>query len=625
MQDTISQKIEDLALLVMMLHDADTLGFAMVIENCEALRLLLDDSTADASLHKAIDYVCAHKNAAGPELFALLKDFVEACQEWLKDPTRACFPGERERQKSQTAENGGWENDLCQNFDPQLTRDFIEQHTSDLEEFELGLIATLSARGNVDEAEFKRALKSYLHNIKGDAGATGLNGIQRVTHWVEDLLVSSTVKELTETLISYKEWVVSCMEAIAQNKVPQQLSNAFIGEALQALSNRTEHATPKEPASEISPEPQDQESIEEYQISGDPDIINEFLAEADDHLRNVEGILIDQTGDLDTESVNSVFRAVHSIKGGSSYFNLVESIKSSHLLESLLDRVRKNDLAFDNELKNHVLAYTDLLQKHLAQIASVLTTTRKLRKSEEFTQFIRDLEELTNKSSSASTKMAPANKAPEPAPEPAEAQVAAPASAAPQTAVPARQEKLDIKTIVKVDLARLDHLIEYIGEMTVSASMLVRSCRTYLSRDKAVMNNAHQLEQICREIQDIGMGMRLVPIKGLLQKMSRLVWDTSRKIGKEITFQMEGEDTELDRTLIDSLADPLMHMVRNSIDHGIEMPDERLKSGKPRAGTIAIHAFHKGGRINIEIRDDGHGLDEGKILRKAIQLGRCYI
>ena len=98
MQDTISQKIEDLALLVMMLHDADTPGFAMVIENCEALRLLLDDSTADASLHKAIDYVCGHKNAAGPELFALLKDFVEACQEWLKDPTRARFPGERELQ-----------------------------------------------------------------------------------------------------------------------------------------------------------------------------------------------------------------------------------------------------------------------------------------------------------------------------------------------------------------------------------------------------------------------------------------------------------------------------------------------------------------------------------------------
>jgi len=117
------------------------------------------------------------------------------------------------------------------------------------------------------------------------------------------------------------------------------------------------------------------------------------------------------------------------------------------------------------------------------------------------------------------------------------------------------------------------------------------------------------------------MSMRLIPIKGLFQKMSRLVWDVGRKLGKEVVFQTEGEDTELDRNLIDKLADPLMHMVRNSMDHGIEATEERLAKGKTKAGKVKLSAFHAGGSIHIRISDDGRGLNPDKLIQKAVEKG----
>jgi len=182
-------------------------------------------------------------------------------------------------------------------------------------------------------------------------------------------------------------------------------------------------------------------------------------------------------------------------------------------------------------------------------------------------------------------------------------------------------EKLQVKNFVKVDTARLDHLIDSIGEMVIYSAMLVRQCREQLEGDQVVMNTTHRVEKFARDLQDVGMSMRLVPIKGLFQKMSRLVWDTSKKLGKELDFRVEGEDTELDRNLIDKLADPLMHMVRNALDHGIESPEGRQAAGKPRAGHVKLAAYHSGGSIHIEISDDGKGLDPDKLITKAIEKG----
>ncbi len=174
---------------------------------------------------------------------------------------------------------------------------------------------------------------------------------------------------------------------------------------------------------------------------------------------------------------------------------------------------------------------------------------------------------------------------------------------------------------MKIDTQRLDLLIDAIGEMCIYSSMLIQNTRTLFAGNELLIKTTHQVEKFSRDLQSIGMSMRLIPIRGLFQKMSRLIWDTSKKINKEVKFVMEGEDTELDRTIIEKLADPLMHMVRHAIDHGVETPDVRQSVGKPRAGNVSLSAYHAGGSIHIRLKDDGAGLDPDKLIRKAIEKG----
>jgi two-component system chemotaxis sensor kinase CheA len=163
--------------------------------------------------------------------------------------------------------------------------------------------------------------------------------------------------------------------------------------------------------------------------------------------------------------------------------------------------------------------------------------------------------------------------------------------------------------------------MDTIGEMGIYSSMLISKARSLLADHPDIINTSLQVEKFSKELQSIGMSMRLIPIRGLFQKMSRLVWDTSKKLGKEVKFIMHGEDTELDRSIIDTLADPLMHMVRNALDHGLESPEERISAGKSPTGIVELSAYHSGGNIHIKIRDDGRGLDPNKLINKAKEKG----
>ena len=191
------------------------------------------------------------------------------------------------------------------------------------------------------------------------------------------------------------------------------------------------------------------------------------------------------------------------------------------------------------------------------------------------------------------------------------------AQAGPQTA----NKRSGGECTIKITTTRLDSLINMVGELMVAQSMVSQDLTDYINSNQRLERNSRQLNKITRDLQELSMSMRMVPVQGVFQKMARLVRDLSRKAGKEIDFQMEGADTELDRNVVESIADPLVHMVRNSVDHGIEPPEQREKSGKPRMGRIKLSAYHQGGNIVIEIADDGKGLDRERILQKAIKNG----
>lgn len=180
---------------------------------------------------------------------------------------------------------------------------------------------------------------------------------------------------------------------------------------------------------------------------------------------------------------------------------------------------------------------------------------------------------------------------------------------------------------IKIEAKRLDLLMNLIGEMLITQARFVRLQENYLERHGQsplaveMAEETHQLARITTQLQDGLMKARLIPIGGVFSRFPRIVRDLARKQEKKVNLLMEGQDTELDKSVVDQIGDPLMHLIRNSIDHGIEGPEERRRAGKPEEGTIRLKAIHEGSRIIIEIRDDGRGIDEKKVLAKARALG----
>jgi two-component system chemotaxis sensor kinase CheA len=196
---------------------------------------------------------------------------------------------------------------------------------------------------------------------------------------------------------------------------------------------------------------------------------------------------------------------------------------------------------------------------------------------------------------------------------------AAPAAPA-RAAAPARG-RIEAQSTVKVDTGKLDNLIDMVGELVIAQSILAADPAFARSVDERLGRRMAQLKRITSDLQRNAMSMRMVPIRQVFQKMARLVRDLSKQSGKNIELVLQGEETELDRKVVEDINDPLMHMVRNSVDHGIESPERRAAAGKPAQATLRLRAAHEGGNIVIEIVDDGAGLDTDRIYAKAVSNG----
>ncbi len=173
---------------------------------------------------------------------------------------------------------------------------------------------------------------------------------------------------------------------------------------------------------------------------------------------------------------------------------------------------------------------------------------------------------------------------------------------------------------IKVSTFRLDNLVNMVGELVISQSMVLQDANAALAPDHSLCRKVSHQGKLVRELQELSMMMRMVPIQGVFQKMARLVRDLSQKTGKKVKFTTEGEETELDRIVVDQIGDPLVHMIRNAMDHGLESAEDRAAAGKNPIGHIQLRAFHQAGSIVIEIQDDGKGLNKDKILKKAIDM-----
>ena len=365
-------------------------------------------------------------------------------------------------------------------------------------------------------------------------------------------------------------------------------------------------------------------------LAQDPELVGDFVLESREHLAAIESQLLTLEGDPGAaEALNSVFRGFHTIKGLAGFLELWDVQKLAHETETVLDRARSSQWSLTPSAIDVILESADYLRRWLTHLESTLQNqpSEQPPPNEPLILRIRALTADTSEPErqaaglvemAAAVQSEAAGEAPSPAAAEAPALTAAEAPS-PAAAEPA-QHKNETMT-VKVNTAKLDYLVDMAGEMVIAESLVRHDSELGTVKSQALQRKMAQMTRITAELQKTAMAMRLVPIGPLFRRMSRLVRDLSRQFGKQVQMETGGDEIELDRTIVEELSDPLMHMVRNAMDHGIEPPQERQAGGKNPTARLLLKAQHRAGQVVIEITDDGRGLDAVKIKAKAVQKG----
>jgi two-component system, chemotaxis family, sensor kinase CheA len=353
-------------------------------------------------------------------------------------------------------------------------------------------------------------------------------------------------------------------------------------------------------------------------LAQDPELLQDFLIEARDYLSSIEAqALVLERDPLDAEALNSAFRSFHTIKGLAGFLELAEVQHLSHEVEAVLDGARQGNLRITRPAIDVFLESGDYLRRWLNHLESVLAGKAGSPPARD--------EALLARIAAVAAAEAVEDAGPQPAAHPPvespETPAPQPAAAPPpETAGPSKPGRTETSA-VKVDTAKLDFLVDMAGEMVIAQSLVQHDPDLNPLKTPRLQRNLAQLGRITAELQKTAMSMRLVPIGPLFHRMARLVRDLSRQFGKQVEMATEGDDIDLDRTIVEELADPLMHMVRNAIDHGIETPAEREAAGKPPAACLTLRALHQAGQVVIEIADNGRGLDRDRILARGVERG----
>ncbi len=432
-------------------------------------------------------------------------------------------------------------------------------------------------------------------------------------------------REISEQALHLAVQVVDKRKADPDFTIPED-AITDIGLALEeALSSLSENNTASTDTPAVEKPAPGAESTDYLPEDADLDLIGAFITESGDLITNAEEALLTLESDPeDIEAVSTVFRAFHNIKGTSAFFELALMTELAHHAESLLSRVRDGEIRYAGGYPDLALRSVDMLKELFRLLQDALNGSPFLKPQgyDELTGLLAAPEAAGI--SDVSEPAAPRPVSPPPSSAEAETSVAEPAAASPDALT--RRPKLQtgkqvVESSIRVPIDRLDRFIDMVGELVVSHSMVAQDQLVAGGTHHELQKKVAHTTKIVRELQNMSMSMRMIPLKTTFRKMARLVRDLSRKVGKDVSFITEGEDTEIDRNMVDIINDPLVHMVRNALDHGIELPEVREKMGKPRYGTLHLSAFHSAGNVVVEVRDDGKGLDREAILAKARERG----
>ncbi|MFB3904561.1 MAG: chemotaxis protein CheA [Acidobacteriota bacterium] len=420
---------------------------------------------------------------------------------------------------------------------------------------------------------------------------------------------------------------------------------------LQQVAFAIEEITRQEEAEELGQAPDEPGPRPELILPADADLelLGEFVTESREFIAEAESALLSLEVDPEKmEAVNTVFRAFHTIKGTSGFLGLKPLTEIAHHAESLLSKVRNREIRFSGGYADLALRSVDTLKGLVEQVEQAtrgkpmalpsgyeeLLGLLKRAETERFPETlaeappepmrIGDILVAAKKADREKVDQVAAQQGDEPL---GIALVRSKAASLTDVAKALRaQQRIaagekSTESTVRVRTERLDRLIDMVGELVIAQSMVAQDATVNDGAHHELGKKISHAGKIVRELQDLSMSMRMVPFRATFQKTARVVRDLARKSAKIIDFEVQGEDTEIDRNMVDLITDPLIHMVRNAVDHGIESPEEREKLGKPRSGLIGVKAFHSGGNVVVELSDDGRGLEREKIIRTALQTG----
>jgi two-component system chemotaxis sensor kinase CheA len=401
-------------------------------------------------------------------------------------------------------------------------------------------------------------------------------------------------------------------------------------------------------------------------MSDTDDIVRDFLVESSENLDQLDRDLVELEKDpTDRELLARVFRAIHTIKGTCGFLGFARLESVAHAGENLLSCLRDGQLTLNWEITSGLLAMVDAVRKMLATIESTGQDGEG-----DYRELIERLAGLQTASSVPGRKDAPepaalveseddapaaqatgkpsvedrrnigdilierAHVAPEEVAAAAEQQqlgdprhlgeiLVERGVVKPSEVLEALQAQKEIHApavsdnTIRVDVGLLDKLMNLVGELVLAGNQILQHSSS--RQDPTFLNAAQRLNFIAAELQEGLTKTRMQPIGSVWSRLPRVVRDLAMACGKQVRIEMEGQETELDRTLIEAIKDPLTHIVRNSVDHGIELPEDRLAAGKPAEGQVLLRAFQAGGQVNIEISDDGAGVDLERVKQKALE------
>ena len=514
------------------------------------------------------------------------------------------------------------------------------------------------------------AIFRLFHSMKGSAGFLELKKMSQVAHAAENLLdrIRSgkvmMVPAHVDLLCQSCDFAKAALDYVESNFNDHGMSDAAVAiteHLQQAIAEATAvvQAGPveepevvplrEEAPAAAAPEQTASPAMPDFVMEVTPEMVQGFVQEADELLASAEQGLLqwsEAPGDLDT--VATLFRALHSFKGNCGFFNFADLERLSHQLETVMDKAKSGADFTGLDAATSILRVVDVLRNGVADISrggpgrvsdldGHLTVLRGLLEALDKPASLSGpvsgsvgpavaTSTIPVEASSVRTAAGPAageidlrqTSAPPSAPAGGASRPSGPS--APANGEPAKAATVTRQDI-RVDLVKLDNLINLIGELVISENMLIHNPDLENLELENFNKAAQQMGKIIRDLQEMAMIIRMVPVSGLFRRMIRLVHDISGKAGKKVDLQLLGEETEIDKTVIETISDPLVHLLRNSLDHGLEPPEERRRNDKPDKGVIKLSARHEEGEVWITVEDDGRGLDREKLLAKAISRG----